>query len=159
MTVAAGATEPVYTVAHDGTDSTATSVELSSLDSGSLYTYVLSSLSAAGESDKSDAMSVSTAPGVATGLLSTLQTTSSISLAWTAPTDSERRGCDRLQGVQRSYFHGVGAYEVGDGYEQVFDLTRLVYDGRVRRDHGHRSVATELNDLEGGSLYTYLVGV
>ena len=71
---------------YDGTDSTATSVELSSLDSGSLYTYVLSSLSAAGDSDVSAEVSVSTAPGVATGLLSTLQTTSSISLAWTAPT-------------------------------------------------------------------------
>ena len=84
VTVAEGAT--VYTVAHDGRDSTATSVELSSLESGSLYTYVLSSLSDAGESDKSDEMSASTAPGVATGVSSTLQTTSSISLAWTAPT-------------------------------------------------------------------------
>ena len=86
VTVGAGTTEPVYTVVYDGAGSTATSVELSSLDSGSLYTYVLSSLSAAGESDYSAPMSASTAPGVATGLLSTLQTTSSIALSWTAPT-------------------------------------------------------------------------
>ncbi|MEC7001352.1 MAG: fibronectin type III domain-containing protein, partial [Actinomycetota bacterium] len=46
VTVAAGTTEPVYTVVYDGAGSEATSVELTSLDSGSLYTYVLSSLSA-----------------------------------------------------------------------------------------------------------------
>ena len=86
VTVAQGSTEPVYTLVYDGAGSTATSVELSSLDSGSLYTYVLSSLSDAGESDVSAEVSVSTAPGVATGLSSTEQTTSSISLAWTAPT-------------------------------------------------------------------------
>ncbi|MGY8895048.1 MAG: fibronectin type III domain-containing protein, partial [Burkholderiales bacterium] len=86
VTDGAGSTEPVYTSVYDGAESTATTTELTSLISGSSYRYVLSTMSASGESDVSAEVAVSTSPGVATGLLSTLQTTSSIALSWTAPT-------------------------------------------------------------------------
>ena len=171
VTVAAGTTEPVYTVVYDGTGSEATSVELTSLDSGSLYTYVLSSLSAAGESDKSDAMSASTAPGVATGLTSTVQTTGSIALAWTAPTIPSGAAVTgykvyaRVVHSQSSVSDvfaeaGVGADVVEhflDPEDQSMVLDTLVYDGRNDVTTA-TDPSTELNNLQGGSLYTYLVG-
>ena len=171
VTVAAGTTEPVYTLVYDGAGSEATSVELTSLDSGSLYTYVLSSLSAAGESDKSDAMSASTAPGVATGLSSTVQTTGSIALAWTAPTIPSGAAVtgykvySRVVHSQSSVSHvfaeaGVGADVVEhflDPEDQSMVLDTLVYDGRNDVTTA-TDPSTELNGLQGGSLYTYLVG-
>eukprot|EP01045_Picozoa_sp_COSAG04_P063053 COSAG04_NODE_33265_length_163_cov_22.640625_1_plen_50_part_10 len=46
-------------------------------------------MSDAGESDKSDEMTASTAPGVATALVSTHQSSSSITLSWAeAPVDT-----------------------------------------------------------------------
>ncbi|MEC7000808.1 MAG: fibronectin type III domain-containing protein, partial [Actinomycetota bacterium] len=158
VTVAVGTTEPVYTVVYDGADSTATSVELSSLDSGSLYTYVLSSLSDAGESDKSVAMSVSTAPGVATGLTSTLQTTSSISLAWTAPTIPSGEAVTGYQVFRRTSYaadavfsglvdvddsdmDAVLAHFIGGSFDDLI-LESLVVDAR-----GNSRPATLLSGL------------
>ena len=46
----------------------------------------MSALSAAGEGDKSDVLDQHTAPGVATDLVASDQTTDSIKLDWTAPT-------------------------------------------------------------------------
>ena len=123
-----------YSLEYEGE---AAEVELSSLSSGTLYTYVVSVMSDAGESDKSDEMTASTAPGVATALVSTHQSSSSITLSWAeAPVDTG------------SAVTGYKVYDA-DG--------ALVYDGR-----GDTATVTdrttELNDLEGGTTYTLLVG-
>ena len=61
------------------------STTLSGLSGGVRYSYVVATLTSAGEGDRSTALSASTSPPAPTDLDSVSQTTSSISLSWTAP--------------------------------------------------------------------------
>jgi len=75
----------VDTVAYDGSSSTAVSTSLSGLSGGVSYDYVVAARSAAGEGERSTALSVSTSPPAPGSLDSVSQTTSSITLSWSAP--------------------------------------------------------------------------
>ena len=75
----------VDTVAYDGSSSTAVSTSLSGLRGGVSYDYVVAARSAAGEGERSTALSVSTSPPAPGSLDSVSQTTSSITLSWSAP--------------------------------------------------------------------------
>merc|ERR1712023_459617 len=70
---------------YDGAGSMAEEAVVSGLESGRLYSYAVSALSESGEGDVSASVSVSTAPGLVTGLASVHQTSSSITLEWVAP--------------------------------------------------------------------------
>jgi hypothetical protein len=75
----------VDTVAYDGSSSTAVSTRLSGLIGGVSYDYVVAARSDAGEGERSAALSVSTSPPAPGSLDSVSQTTSSITLSWSAP--------------------------------------------------------------------------
>ncbi|MGZ0248044.1 MAG: fibronectin type III domain-containing protein, partial [Alphaproteobacteria bacterium] len=75
----------VDTVAYDGRASTAVTTTLSGLTGGASTSYVVAARSSAGEGDRSSALSVSTSPPAPGTLASVLQTTSSITLSWSAP--------------------------------------------------------------------------
>ena len=75
----------VDTVAYDGSSSTAVSTSLSGLIGGVSYDYVVAARSDAGEGERSAALSVSTSPPAPGSLDSVSQTTSSITLSWSAP--------------------------------------------------------------------------
>ena len=70
---------------YDGSDSTTTSTTLAGLSGGISYAYTVATLSSAGEGDRSTALLASTSPPAPTDLSSVSQTTSSISLSWSAP--------------------------------------------------------------------------
>ena len=70
---------------YDGAGSDAEEVVVSGLESGRLYSYVVSALSGSGEGGVSVGTEVSTAPGLVTDLVSVHQTSSSITLEWVAP--------------------------------------------------------------------------
>ena len=75
-------------VAYDGSGSTATSATVAGLEGGRSYSFVVSGVSAAGEGDVGDTgLHQSTSPGVPSGLASSEQTTSSITLGWSAPAE------------------------------------------------------------------------
>ena len=74
------------TVVDNGTGSTEATATVVELEGGRLYAFVVSGVSAAGEGDVSaEAATQSTSPSAPSGLTSVLQTTSSITLEWTAP--------------------------------------------------------------------------
>merc|ERR1711871_603796 len=75
----------VDTVAYDGSASTAVSTSLSGLRGGVSYDFVVAARSSAGEGVRSAAVSVSTSPPAPGSLESVTQTTSSITLSWSAP--------------------------------------------------------------------------
>ena len=75
----------VDTVAYDGSASTAVTTTLSGLSGGVSYDYVVAARSSAGEGVRSSALSVSTSPPAPGSVASLLQTTSSITLSWSAP--------------------------------------------------------------------------
>ncbi|MEC7000236.1 MAG: fibronectin type III domain-containing protein, partial [Actinomycetota bacterium] len=75
----------VDTVAYDGRGSTDLSTSLSGLSGGVSYDYVVAARSDAGEGVRSTAVSVSTSPPAPGSLASVAQTTSSITLSWSAP--------------------------------------------------------------------------
>ena len=64
------------------------------VDPGTLYEFAVSAVSAAGEGEKSSELSQSSAPGAPAALTSTLQTATSISLSWTAPSSDSASGDD-----------------------------------------------------------------
>ena len=66
-------------------DGEQTAFEHDGLTGGTSYSYTVSALSGSGEGPKSASLSQETAPGAATGLVASDQTTSSIKLDWTAP--------------------------------------------------------------------------
>ena len=70
---------------YDGRSDSTASATLSGLSGGVEYAYVVATMSSAGEGDRSTALSASTSPPAPTDLSSVSQTTSSISLSWTAP--------------------------------------------------------------------------
>ena len=80
-------------VAHTG-DGATTTASISGLTEGTLYTYAVSAESAAGEGEKSPVLSQSSAPGAPAAPTSTLQTATSISLSWTAPSSDSASGDD-----------------------------------------------------------------
>ena len=72
-------------VAYDGSGSTATSATVAGLEGGRSYSFVVAGVSAAGEGSVSEtALEQSTSPGAPSGLASSEQTTSSITLGWSA---------------------------------------------------------------------------
>ncbi|MEC7001362.1 MAG: fibronectin type III domain-containing protein, partial [Actinomycetota bacterium] len=75
----------VDTVAYDGSGDTAVSTSLSGLSGGVSYDYVVAARSSAGEGARSTALSVSTSPPAPGSVASVSQTTSSITLSWSAP--------------------------------------------------------------------------
>merc|ERR1711871_1888187 len=75
----------VDTVAYDGSASTAVTTTLSGLSGGVSYDYVVAARSSAGEGVRSSALSVSTSPPAPGSVASVSQTTSSITLSWSAP--------------------------------------------------------------------------
>ena len=155
----------VYTERYEGSSTVAI---MSSLESGRLYTYVVSAMSDAGESDVSEEMSASTAPGLVTGVASTHQTSVSISLSWSASavsTGSAVAGYKVYSRVLHAPGLGSGSaggsggaidhVSSGDGDAMAIDT--LVYDGRTDSETA-TDRTTELNNLAGGTKYTYLVG-
>eukprot|EP01052_Picozoa_sp_SAG31_P011751 SAG31_NODE_673_length_12919_cov_143.235725_1_plen_106_part_10 len=72
-------------VAYDGTNSTEEQGTVIDLAGGTLYSFAISALSAAGESPLTPEVALSTAPPAVTGIESVVQTTDSITLAWPAP--------------------------------------------------------------------------
>jgi hypothetical protein len=76
----------VDVVACNGRLDVTTSCAVSGLSGGVEYSYQVTALSSAGESDRSVAMESSTAPAQISGVSSSVQTTSSITLTWSAPT-------------------------------------------------------------------------
>ena len=75
----------VDSVVYDGRTVPTPSTTLSGLSGGVEYAYVVATMSSAGEGDRSTALSASTSPPAPTDLSSVSQTTSSISLSWSAP--------------------------------------------------------------------------
>ncbi|MGY8895063.1 MAG: fibronectin type III domain-containing protein, partial [Burkholderiales bacterium] len=75
----------VDTVAYDGHGNTAVSTTLSGLTGGASYNYVVAARSDSGEGDRSAALSASTSPPAPGTLASVSQTTTSITLSWSAP--------------------------------------------------------------------------
>ena len=158
----------MYTKRYDGP---ATSGTMSSLESGRLYTYVVSAMSDAGESDVSEEMSASTAPGLVTGVASTHQTSVSISLSWSASavsTGSAVAGYKVYSRGQQSQGWLAEAMAAGGVSASVVDhvvrpdedamlVDTLVYDGSADSETA-TDRTTELNNLAGGTKYTYLVG-
>eukprot|EP01045_Picozoa_sp_COSAG04_P030513 COSAG04_NODE_5329_length_1653_cov_35.607717_1_plen_330_part_10 len=71
-------------VAYDGTGATATTATISDLTGGTAYSYIVQSLSGAGVGDVSAVATQSTSPATPLDLSSTLQTSTSISLSWSA---------------------------------------------------------------------------
>ena len=155
-------------VVYDGTGSLATTAVVSGLESGRLYSYAVSALSGSGSGDVSASVSVSTAPGVVTGVSSTLQTTSSISLQWDAPVVSTGSAVSGYKVYER-VVHEPSAvsdlFESGGVSPEVLDhfldpaesdmvIDTLVYDGR-----GNVDVRTTLSGLTGGTEYEYVLGV
>ena len=72
------------TVAYDGTGATATTATISDLTGGTAYSYIVASLSGSGVGDVSAVATQSTSPATPLDLSSTLQTSTSISLSWSA---------------------------------------------------------------------------
>eukprot|EP01046_Picozoa_sp_COSAG06_P071365 COSAG06_NODE_20379_length_798_cov_0.721030_1_plen_265_part_11 len=144
---------------------------MSSLESGRLYTYVVSAMSDAGESDVSEEMSASTAPGLVTGVASTHQTSVSISLSWSASAVSTGSAVAGYKVYSRTVHspsevldvftsRGVDASVVDHVLSPERDdmiTDTLVYDGRTDSETA-TDRTTELNNLAGGTKYTYLVG-
>eukprot|EP01051_Picozoa_sp_SAG22_P017823 SAG22_NODE_2843_length_2162_cov_1.319922_2_plen_656_part_01 len=143
---------------YDGAASSATEAVVSDLASGTLYTYVVSALSDAGEGDVSASVEVSTAPGVVTGVANTGQTSSSITLEWTAPvvtTGSEVTGYKVYEHVVTS-ISDLFAADVDDravfsnffanGGEDIVQRV-LVFDG------SSATASTTLSGLRAGSAY------
>ena len=73
------------TVGYDGSESTETNGLVLDLHGSREYAFVVTAVSGGGEGDPSAVFHQSTSPAAPTELISTLQTTSSITLAWTAP--------------------------------------------------------------------------
>ena len=103
-------------VVYDGAGSDAEEAVVSGLESGRLYSYVVSALSGSGEGDVSAAVQVSTAPGVATGLASSHQTSSSITLEWVAPAVGTGSAVTGYKVYERAV-HGLS--EVSDVFESA----------------------------------------
>ena len=81
------------TATWESTDATATSTAMA-VDPGKLYAFAVSAVSAAGEGEKSPVLSQSSAPGAPAAPTSTHQTSTSISLSWTAPSSDSASGDD-----------------------------------------------------------------
>ena len=155
-------------VVYDGAGLLATEAVVSGLESGRLYSYVVSALSGSGEGDVSGTLEVSTAPGVVTGVSSTLQTSSSITLQWEAPVVFANGSAVSGYKVYERAVHGLSVvsdlFESGGVSAAVLDhfldpaesdmvVDTLVFDGR-----GSTGVSTVLSGLSGGVEYTYVVG-
>ena len=71
-------------VAYDGTGATAPTATISGLTGGTAYSYIVESLSGSGVGAVSAVATQSTSPATPLDLSSTLQTSTSISLSWSA---------------------------------------------------------------------------
>ncbi|MEC7000881.1 MAG: fibronectin type III domain-containing protein, partial [Actinomycetota bacterium] len=151
---------------YDGAGSMAEEAVVSGLESGRLYSYAVSALSESGEGDVSASVSVSTAPGLVTGLASVHQTSSSITLEWVALEVSTGSAVSGFKVYER-VVHGLSAvsdlFAAGGVSEDVVEhfldpaesdmvIDTLVHDGRGSTDG--RAV---LSGLSGGVEYTYVV--
>ena len=70
---------------YDGTDNLTPSTTISDLPGGQSFTFVASTISAVGDSNRSLALVASTCPPAPSGLVITGTTTTAISLQWTVP--------------------------------------------------------------------------
>ena len=108
-----GAGGAVDVVAYDSRansgDFVATSCSVSGLTGGLTYTYQVSALSLAGESDRSAVMTSATSPFQVSGVESTAQTTGSITLSWSAPSASAGNAAS---GYMVYHNDGVGGAEM-----------------------------------------------
>ena len=118
------------TATWESTDGTATSTAMT-VDPGTLYAFAVSAVSAAGEGELSSELSQSSAPGAPAAPTSTHQTSTSISLSWTAPSSDSASGDDATR------------YRVYDSSSAV------LYDGE--------QTAFEHDGLTGGTSYSYTV--
>ena len=112
--------------AHTTADGSTTSATLSDLSAGLLYSFAVSAVSAAGEGDQSSVLAQSSSPGApASGPTSLHQTSTSISLEWSAPASDGSSGED-ASGYRLYNVAGTPAVLLYEGpemaYEQV-DLT------------------------------------
>ncbi|MEC7001438.1 MAG: fibronectin type III domain-containing protein, partial [Actinomycetota bacterium] len=130
--VVSGEQEQVVTTA-------ATTATVSGLEGGRLYSFVVSGVSAAGEGAPSAAFTQSTSPGAPSGLASVVQTTSSITLEWTAPAE---HGGDSVSEYVLYRDDGSG----GD----VASVSMEAYRGAL-------SSSVEVSGLEGGRSYRFAV--
>eukprot|EP01050_Picozoa_sp_SAG11_P023762 SAG11_NODE_4875_length_1736_cov_8.597315_2_plen_363_part_01 len=150
---------------YDGAESSSVEALISGLESGRLYSYVVSALSGAGEGDVSASTDISTAPGVISSLVSVHQTSSSITLSWEAPSVSTGSAVSGYKVYERvvhnstavsDVFESAGVSE--DVVEHFLDpsemnmvIDTLVYDGSL-------NVATlaDLTSLNAGVMYSYV---
>ena len=121
-------------------DYVATSCSVSGLTGGLTYTYEVSALSLAGESDRSTAMVSPTSPFQVSGVVSDAQTTGSITLEWSAPSASV--GENGASGYMVYRNDGVGGAE----------MSTVGYDGS-----SSDAVTGTITGLVGGRAYSFVV--
>merc|ERR1719443_2207002 len=95
------------------------------VDPGKLYEFAVSAVSAAGEGELSSELSQSSAPGAPAAPTSTLQTSTSISLSWSAPSSDSASGEDATR--YRVYDVGGSTPDTPlyDGVGTVYEQTGL----------------------------------
>ena len=121
--------------AHTTTDGSTTTATLDQLSPGLLYSFAVSAVSDAGEGEQSSILAQSSSPGApASGPTSVHQTSTSISLEWSAPAS------DGLSGEDAS---GYRLYDVAGATAQ------LLYSGSA--------TAYEQVGLTAGTSYSYAV--
>ena len=138
-----GAGGAVDVVAYDSRassgDFVSTSCSVSGLTGGLTYAYQVSALSLAGESDRSTVMTSPTSPLQVSDVASTLQTTGSITLSWSAPSASDGNAASGYM-VYRN--DGVGGSE----------MSTVGYDGS-----SSTSTSGTITGLVGGREYSFVV--
>jgi titin len=110
------------TAVHTTTDGTTTTATIDNLSPGLLYGFAVSAVSAAGEGEQSTVLAQSSSPGAPeTGPTSSLQTSTSISLSWTAPLSDGSSGADST-GYR---LYDVGGVVLYSGSATAFEQTGL----------------------------------
>ena len=136
-------TGSVDVVAYDSRENSgdfvSTSCSVSGLTGGLTYRYQVSALSLAGESDRSAVMTSPTSPFQVSGVASTLQTTGSITLSWSAPSASDGNAAS---GYMVYHNDGVGGSE----------MSTVGYDGS-----SSASTSGTISGLVGGREYSFVV--
>ena len=135
------------TVGYDGSDSTSTTGVVSGLVGGREYDFVVSALNVGGEGDVSAVFHQSTSPAAPTALHSTLQTTTSITMSWTAPVTEQ--GAESVTGY---------VLYRNDG-SQGGDVTVAIYETTDAATATTSTTGTsmEVTGLAGGTMYVFSV--
>jgi titin len=147
-------------------DGVGTVYEQTGLTAGTEYSYKVSALSAAGESDKSDVLDQAAPAGPASALASSHQSSTAIMLEWTAPTVATGHPVSGYRVYQRVVHElsdlmggdvpdAVLTHFFGDVYEDnvVWSEDTEVYDGTDNTDTN-----VQVTGLSGGTLYEFVVG-